>query len=88
MCANTSGENNYLLPIVRLPIQWSKEKMLVNCLVDTGRQYSYFSNKVIKWLKCLDKVLIKGNYQVKTYLGVAERQFSQVTFDIEIEKGR
>ena len=57
----------------------TKRRISINCLLDTGSQWSYFS-KELKYDKNSNLV----NFQVKTYLGVSTKRLEQVVLKINV----
>ena len=55
ICYNTgSQEQQYILPIVNICVQRNNKNYFFNCLLDTGSQRTYFSNHILKTIKCDD----------------------------------
>lgn len=71
-------ENEIILPVVAISLNYGSEKATINCLLDTGSQRSYFSKKILKELKYPDGNSDPTDYQMKTYAGVTMKRFEQV----------
>ena len=85
LCLNTGiTENLYLLPIVQITVNYSKNSYSFNVLLDTGSQRSYFSDKVLNNLNINKDKLRNVPYEVKTYISSEIKQLKEVLLDVEI----
>ena len=89
ICLNAGiQENLYLLPIIRITIGYMKNKITLNCLMDSGSQRSYFSKEVLKKLNYNKPSLPCVSYEVKTFVSSKVKELNEVMLDINLNNNR
>ena len=79
---NNEYVKNYLLPTITIKVGRGDKSVFVRCLVDTGSQRSYISDKVIKGLCLSSKSLSSVQYDIKTYLGTGLRKLKETMLEV------
>ena len=78
------GDRNLLLPLVEITVVLSNFLMNVNCLLDTGSQHSYLSDKVLDVLNCRSAPMSKRDFVIKIFLGSARKSLHEIVLHVEL----
>ena len=89
MCNSSRTLNQpFILPMVSLSMSKGRQKHNINCLLDTGSHWSYFSKGVAEKLKCKKHSFTPGDYEVSTFLGTRKKRLEEVVLGIQVDKDR
>ena len=78
------GDKDLLLSFVEITVGRGHFLKKVNCLLDTGSQRSYLSDKVLDVLSCRSAPISKRDCIVKTFLGSTRKSLREIVLRIEL----
>ena len=85
LCLNAGiQENLFLLPIVEVSVSNGKFNHSFNCLLDTGSQRSYFSEKILNKLKIDTINLNNVSYNVKTFVSSQVKNLKEIMLNVKV----